>query len=351
MLQGYSKDQPEGFHNRIERVALIGAGGHMGSHIAEALLKTRKHVVKVISRPNSTSKMPFGAHVERIEYGDSDDSEIVQALEGQQALIITMSVAAPRDIISKLIRAAAKAGVSYILPNWYGHDPAAEKLCKDTFLADIKTRICTEIESLGVSSYILLACGFWYEFSLGGGPDRYGFDFKNRSVVVFDGGNTAINTSTWPQCGRAIASLMSLKVLPEDENDRSVTLLQFHNRPVYISSFRLTQWDMFKSIKRVTGTKDADWTITHESSAERYASAKDSILQGDHHAFVKFLYSRTFYPNGGGDFESTHGLHNGVLGLPGEDLDAYTSVAISMGENEEVVDDDVRRRVIHVLNE
>lgn len=323
----------------------------MGTHIIGALLKTGQHVVKVISRPNSTSKLPSGVQVERIEYGDNDDTEIVRALQGQQALIITMSVTAPRDTIIRLIRAAAKAGVSYILPNWYGHDPANEKLCEDTYLADVKTRICIEVESLGVTSYILLACGFWYEFSLGGGPDRYGFDFKNRSLVFFDGGNTPINTSTWPQCGRAIASLMSLKELPEDENDNSVTLSRFRNSPVYISSFRLNQREMFDSVKRVTGTNDADWTITHESTVERYRSSKTSIMRGDNHAFVKFLYSRTFYPNGGGDFESIHGLDNDILGLPSEELDPATSVAIAMGQREEVMDDDIHRRVIHILQD
>lgn len=117
----------------------------MGTHIVEALLKTGKHVVKVISRPNSMSNLPSGVQAERVEYGDNDDTEIVRALQGQQALIIAMSVMAPRDTIIKLIRAAAKAGVSYILPNWYGHDPANEKLCKDTFLADAKSRIWRKI--------------------------------------------------------------------------------------------------------------------------------------------------------------------------------------------------------------
>lgn len=31
-----------------------------------------------------------------------------------------------------------------------------------------------EVERLGISSYFLLVCNFWYEFSLGGGPFRYG---------------------------------------------------------------------------------------------------------------------------------------------------------------------------------
>lgn len=259
----------------------------------------------------------------------------MEALRGQQVLIITMAVGAPRDSISKLVRTAAKAGVPYVQPNWFGHDSQNPKLLEETFLNCAS--ICAEIESLGVSSYLLLNCNFWYEFSLGGGADRYGFDFQNRSLILFDGGNTVINASTWPQCGRALASLLSLKELPDDESDTSPTLSQFRNAPVYISSFRLSQRDMFESVKRVTGTTDADWTITYESSEERWKEAHAAVSQGNFGAFAKQLYSRMFFPNGDGDFESKRELHNGLLRLPVEDLDEYTAIGVRMGENNEVV--------------
>jgi len=41
-------------------------------------------------------------------------------------------------------------------------------------------------------------------------------------------------------------------------------------------------------------------------------------------------FVRIFYPNGGGDYESTRGLDNDKLGLPKEDLDARTAVAKQM---------------------
>jgi len=43
-----------------------------------------------------------------------------------------------------------------------------------------------------------------------------------------------------------------------------------------------------------------------------------------------------FFPTGDGDYESKKGLHNDLLGLPVEDLDEWTAVAIRMGENGEV---------------
>jgi hypothetical protein len=44
---------------------------------------------------------------------------------------------------------------------------------------------------------------------------------------------------------------------------------------------------------------------------------------------VAFLrYSRVFYPDGSGDFESSKGTSNAVLGLPEEDIDEATKIAV-----------------------
>jgi hypothetical protein len=305
--------------------------------LTEHLLKTGKHVVTAISRVNSTSKLPEGVQVARVDYSNDDDTALVDVLRGQQVLLITMAVMAPPDTIIKLIRAAAKAGVPYVQPNWYGHDAANDNLCNDSMLGANRDRLRAEIEKLGVSSYFYLVCNFWYEFSLGGGPDRFGFDFNNRSVVLFDdAADVAINTSTWPQCGRAIASLLSLKELPDDETDQSPTLSQFRNSAIYVSSFRLTQRDMFESVKRVTGTTDADWKITHDSVQQRFKEAQAAVQQGDWKMFTRMLYSRMFFPTGDGDYQSRVELHNDLLGLPVEDLDEATAVGVKMGESGEV---------------
>lgn len=338
MPSGYAKDQPQGFSNHIEKVALVGAGGQIGGQIVEQLVKAGKHVVTAISRPDSTNTLPAGVQVARVDYSGDDLSALVDALRGQDALIVTMAVSAPRDTMSKLVRAAAQAGVPYIFPNWFGHDAANDSLCQDSFLTQMRDNVRDEVKKQGVSAPLFLICNFWYEFSLGGGPDRFGFDFQNRSFTWFDDGDVAINTSTWPQCGRAVTALLSLKKLPEDENDKSPTLSQFTKDGglVYISSFRLSQKDMFESVKRVTGTTDADWTITRESSEQRWKDGTAEVLKGNFKAFTKMLYSRMFFPNGDGDYQSRRALDNDVLGLPVEDLDAATKIAVRMGENGEV---------------
>lgn len=209
-----------------------------------------------------------------------------------------------------------------------------------------------EIESLGVSKWVALSCGFWYEFSLGGTADRYGFDFHNRSLVLFDDGNTKINTSTWVQCGRAVASFLSLKLLPHDEVDNSPAIDNWANGVFYASSFLVSQKDMFESAKRVTGTTDADWTISREDSGERYKKGVLDLQKGEMTGFVRLMYTRVFFPNGDGDYESRKGLLNDLLGLPKEDLDEATRAAIDFalnGELEARYSGVASRRVVETL--
>ncbi len=303
-----------------------------GKHLTNALLKTGKHTVTAITRPNSSSKLPEGVRVEQVDYSGDDLTALAKSLRGQQFLIVTMAFTAPRDTVTKLVRAAAQAGVPYVMPNWFGHDAANKNLCDDSMLTAMGESMRAEIETLGVSSYIQLVCNFWYEFSLGGGPDRFGFDFKKKSLMWFDDGDVPINVSTWAQCARAVAALLSLKELPDNAKDSSPTLSQYRNGSVYISSFRLTQQDMFESVKRVTATKGENWSITHGSAEKRYQDGYDAVKNGNFAEFTKMLYARMWFPDGSGDYKV---LDNEVLGLPKEDLDEYTAIAVKMGESGE----------------
>ncbi len=297
------------------------------------MIKTGRHKVTAITRADSTSKVPAGVEVKKVRYDDYDS--LVEALQGQEVLIITMAVTAPSEQQTKLIEAAAAANVPWVLPNEWGPDGTNVQLGRDILLGEKQNKYRAHIEQLGKSSWIGIACSFWYEFSLSSGVETYGFDLKNRTVTFIDDGDTRINTSTWPQCGRGIAGLLGLKVLPDDENDQSPHLAQFRNKFVYVSSFLISQRDMLDSVMRVTGTKLGEWKITHESSKKRYESGMAELQKGNRLGFARLLYTRVFYPDGSGDFETSKGLQNNILGLPKEDIDEYTKVALQMAEEED----------------
>lgn len=235
-------------------------------------------------------------------------------------MVITLALTAPPDTHSKLVKAAGKAGVSYIVPNAYGVDFYGHpKLEEDIEALKYIHASVKEIEEVG-SNWLAITPNFWYEYSLGVGPFTYGFDFPNKKVTFYDEGKTRVNTTTWPQTGRALAALVNMKKLPQDENDKSTTLAQFANKPVYIKSFTLNQRELLDSVNKLLGQTDRDWTICYQPAAERFQEGLDELSKGVGTGFLKALYSRAFYPTDDGVFET----HNDRLGLPEESLDEAT---------------------------
>lgn len=269
--------------------------------------------------------------IKRIDY--AYQPSIVEALQGQDALVITIGTMAPPEQQTKLIEAAAEANVPWVLPNEWGADILNTDLNKDVPLLGVTARYLEQIEQLGKSSWIAVICGFWYEYSLSFGPHTYGFDFENSTVTFFDDGNTRINTSTLQQCGRAVAKLLALKVLPDNANDISPCLAHYKNGPVYISSFRVSQGDILNSVLRVTGKTLQDWKIEHEPSTSRFKAGVEAYQKGDFVGLVKLLYSRVFYQDRSGDYETSRGLQNDILGLPKEDLDEHTRIAVQTAQD------------------
>ena len=168
--------------------------------------------------------------------------------------------------------------------------------------------------------------GFWYEWSLAI-PAAYGIDLAKHDAVLFDEGENKISTSTWPQVGRAVASLLSLPIKAEgDDKDRC--LERYRNGHVYVNSFTVSQKDMLESALRVTGTKIEDWKITKEPSGERYKAGLEAMKGGDRMGFARQMYTRVFFPDDSGNFEKRKGTANELLGLPKEDIDEATKAAI-----------------------
>lgn len=179
----------------------------------------------------------------------------------------------------------------------------------------------------GVSSAIALCCGFWYEWSLAIGEQWFGFTIKDRKVTFFDDGKRTITVSTWDQCGRAFAALLSLP-----ESGSSPCLTDF-KKGVHIYSFQVSQRDMLDSLNRVLDTTDSDWEITYEPVSKRIKDGAEEMANGVFTGFAKLLYGNVFRAdNKQSDFASTVSVANEILALPKEDLDEATKRAVEMVE-------------------
>ena len=262
---------------------------------------------------------------------DDDGSSLVAALRDQQFLVITLGVMAPPDTHAKIVNAAGKAGVPYIMPNVYGGDVLDSKLIKEDLYSEASLARLDEVKALGGPSYIAMGCGFWYEWSLSTGEPWFGFDIANKKVTFMDDGKTMIDTSTWDQCGRALAALLSLP-----ESGAKPAIADWKNKGFYLHSFKINQRDMLDSIHRVTGSSDKDWEITYEPSDARYQRGLKEMKEGNRLGFPTAMYARAFFPredgNADGEFGSKRGLVNDTLGLPKESLDEATKRVVESVE-------------------
>lgn len=300
-----------------------------------SLLETGKHEVTILTRPESTSTFLSSPNITITKVDLTSEDDLTTTLRGHDFLIITLTALAPPTTHTTIVNAAAKAGVKYIMPNYYGFglghrggtlslDPILGIFGK--FIDDVRNVAAPEG---GVKPiFVALCCGFWYEFSLSMGEPWFGFDIKKRSVTFYDDGETKINTSTWEQCGRAVASLLSLPV--SSDGDGTPAVEDWKNDGLHIASFLVSQRDMLNSLHRVLGTTDEDWTIAKEPVKERYQKGLAQLQGGDRLGFATAMYARLFFPDEGGDYETGYGLDNAKLRLPQEDLDEATRRAVEM---------------------
>ncbi|KAJ3494483.1 hypothetical protein NLG97_g4050 [Lecanicillium saksenae] len=323
----YAKNQPVGFTNRIQNVAIVGATGQLGKFVISELLKSNGHKITALTRFGNQSALHHDVKQIPVDY--DDEMALVSALQGQQLLIIILAVSASSEVHSRIVKAAGKANVPYIMPNSYGED-IVNSPSKANLLPVYSKEELQEIEEAG-SSWILMVCNLWYEYSLAMGPIWFGFDFAQKKLTLYDDGNTKVNVTTWEQCGRAIAGLAGLKELPEDEWDVAPTVSGFCNKPLYVSSFRLSQKDMLQSWKRVTGDRDEDWEVENENSQERFDRGI-AMMKSDNALTARMgagmaSFVRMFFPGGDSNYKHTYALHNDSLGLPKESLDERTAFA------------------------
>lgn len=317
----------------IKTVAIIGvshffhlvqpdppqASGRIGLYILQALVARGAFQITILTRTGSLAVAPKGVILKTIDY--DVPATIVDALSGQDALVITMANTAPAEQQMTLVRAAAEASVRWILPNEWGSDTAhpynerAGVYCNKQAVRDC-------IEELGKSRWIAVVSNQWYEMSLSTG--RYGIDILRQTVTYFGDGMAKTTTTTKPQVGRAVASLLALPV-----DGSSPSLSDFANKHIYISSFLLSQQDMLAAVqKNMKASSPHEWTSYSVDLQQVLDAAFQRLRQGDHAAALEWISASNFAPGSGNDFAANRETANKILGLPEEDLDEATRRAI-----------------------
>nr|CEG04482.1 unnamed protein product [Fusarium clavum]CEG05765.1 unnamed protein product [Fusarium clavum] len=301
------------------KIAIIGASGKLGKPTIDALAGLGAHTITAIQRPEAASTFPTGITVKKGNL--KDEAFLTEVLKGQDALVLMPPLAQLVELQEPAIRAAANAGVPYILPSEFGPDPFAGQLVEENELLIAKKRIRDLIESLGVSSWISIAVGPWLDEGLTQG--MWGIEPKTRKATIWRGADAKMNTATISHTAEAVAAVLSL---PEAD------LTKYKNKAVYTPSFHLTQREILDAVQRATGTTDVDWDIKTHDFNEVAKEYEYQIAQGDGVApFIKFFVTH-FLEGHGGDFnhkvDSMELEKLEQLGLHKEDLIQAIKVAL-----------------------
>ena len=110
------------------------------------------------------------------------------------------------------------------------------------------------------------------------------------------------------------AGIGALLALPKSEIEK-----EFANNYLYISSFVLTQPDIFLAVLAATGTTESNWQVEKSTTGDLIKKGWDMIKAGDMRGNAHLIYGVAYQPGMGCDFSDL--VHNDRLGLASEDLD------------------------------
>mgnify|MGYP005989740563 FL=1 len=302
----------------------------MGHTLIEALQSAGTHKLTALTRNAGGTGFPKGIRVVQVDYYNHE--ALVDALRGQDCLVIILAASTPGEVQINLVRAAAAAGVRWVFPDsWATDHTHAFPGYHVDYGGNVEGAIA-EIDRLGKSSWISFICSFWYESALAGGPLWLGFDIPGRSVEFIEDGKTKFNVSTRWLCGEAFQRLLNLpETLAGDGTDSNTAALSnWRNQPLRVSSFLVSQRDILDSIHRVLGTTDADWKIEFQTLEERLKKADKLAETEPILGYGLEVHARRLAPGGYGDYETPFGTANELLGLEKEDLDEATAKILKM---------------------
>ncbi|KAF2759092.1 NmrA-like family protein [Pseudovirgaria hyperparasitica] len=235
-------------------IAIIGANGHLGPSILNALLAEPNFKTTVISRKSSKSTYPNGANVLSV----SDDlpmGELIDALHGHDALLCTFGGTLVEMQI-KLADACIAAGVRTFIPADFGScDSSSPRALELVPLYVGKTKVRDYLRSQEDKlSWTSLVCGHFFDYGLKSGLLHV--DLSKREAMIFDGGDIRGSASTLARVAEA-----TVQVLHQEAATK--------NRMLYVQSFCVSQNEVLKATEKVVDAKfdvkniDSDTYIKH----------------------------------------------------------------------------------------
>lgn len=254
----------------LQNVVLVGANGHLGPFILNALRDVKTFKVSVLTRKSSKSTYPEGVGILKTD-DDLPYDQLVQALKGQDALVLAFS-GSQKDNSIKLANAAFEAEVKHIIPAEFGSCDSADPEALDILsLYRLKKEVRDHLIELSKQSspdgnklsFTSIVTGHFLDYGLEHG--LFGIDIKKKTVTIFDDGKRRFAATTLTDIGIATAHVLQKADEP-----------RLQNKLVYIQSIQTTQEEMAAVIEELTGSK---LKVTRANSIDYIAENKRLLEQ------------------------------------------------------------------------
>lgn len=215
----------------------------------------------LVRKTSDTSKVPAGAEIRAVDFGDVD--ALTAALVGQDAFVdCTLT---QDDTPKRLMDAAAAAGVYRYIPSDWSLDPlnqAANALPVFSKRVERDGHLFERCRSSSLT-WTVVANGAFLDWNLHTG--FMGIDLHNKSASLMDGGDNRVSWTTLDSVGRAVAG--ALKNPQETEN-----------RPVYVQSVAKSCKEMVKHAEAALGSEG--WKVVDVDAEEANQKALADLFAG-----------------------------------------------------------------------
>ncbi|RGP77047.1 hypothetical protein FLONG3_4876 [Fusarium longipes] len=286
----------------IQKVAVIGGSGLLGSKVVASLLDTGFEVT-AITRNESSATFPENVTVKRVDITSIDS--IKDAVTGQDAVVstaTTMAAGGQKTIIDAVIAAR----VPRFIPSEFGVPSRQNRDKKLGKLLGAKVQNTDYLIKLAEQhdwfSWTGLSNGLFLDSGL---KNPYGFiDIKNRKFRIVDSGNEPYSTSSLAFVGKAVAA-----ILKKPETTANMYL--------NIAGVTTTQNEVLKIVEQVTEDK---FDISYVSGTDLERIGDEKIANGDFSAFGNYLEQFLFADGAGNALKGDENAI-GMLGLEEENLE------------------------------
>ncbi|KAJ4128828.1 hypothetical protein NW768_007347 [Fusarium equiseti] len=286
----------------IQKVAVIGGSGLLGSKVVDSLINAGFQVT-AISRNQSTATFPGNVTVKRVDITSVDS--IKDAVTGQDAVVSTVTTMAAGGQ-KTVIDAVISARVPRFIPSEFGIPSRQNRNSKIGKLLGAKienTDYLIELaEKYDWFSWTGFSPGLFLDSSL---KNSLSFiDIKNREFRLIDSGNEPYSTSSLSFIGRAVSAILQK---PEETA----------NKYLNIAGVTTTQNEILGIVEKLTGDK---FQLEHVSSTESEKIGDEKLAKGDYSAFGNYLEQFLFADGAGNGLKGDENAIR-LLGLEEENLE------------------------------